>query len=250
MYRRMFLATLVAAAVVMPLTGCNAQRSAQLLATGDRHMRVGSHTDAVRDYQQAVKLNATDKGRLRLAAGMIKLGRYADALKLLNEVTDAPPGPVDYLTAVCRLGLNDVAAAHTAAETALQANPDDCLTLALLGRIRFLQGNYPQSITAYNRALTSASSERLRTRLHYNLAMAHLLAGQFTHADQAFNQYLARQKYVDATDKKMAGAIAYAVGDHARAYRYWQHLSEKEKQGIMNALADEDALYEKLAAAE
>ena len=248
MYRRMLFAIL-AAAVVIPLIGCNAQRSAQLLNTGDRHMRVGSHSDAVRDYQHAVELNATDKARLRLAAGMIKLSRHADALKQLEQVTEAPPGRVDYLTAVCRLGLNDVANAHKAAETALQANPDDCLTLALLGRIRFLQGNYPQSITAYNRALTSASSERLRTRLYYNLAMTQLLAGDFAHADQAFNQYLAQQRYIDATDKKMAGAIAYAVGDHARAYRYWQHLSEKEKQGILNALSDEDALYEKLAAA-
>ena len=51
MYRTTILAVFVAAAVVMPLAGCNAQRSAQLLATGDRHMSLGSHADAVKDYR-------------------------------------------------------------------------------------------------------------------------------------------------------------------------------------------------------
>ena len=79
--------------------------------------------------------------------------------------------------------------------------------------------------------------------------MAQLLAGEFTKADNSFKQYLVRQNFVTKEDNRVAGAIAYSVSDHQRALRHWEKLNAKEKQEILNAIADESETYSPLAIA-
>jgi len=229
------------------LAGCAGQ-STKLVTTGDSQMAVGNYQSAAERYQKAQKRKASDKVHLRLATALLKAGKYNEALAELDKVPQGSP-KADYLRAVCYLGLNDVAEAEKSLEEALQEKPNDSFALALLGRIKFLQKQYAQSIEAYKTALAASSDETVRTKLYYNLAMAQLLAGEFTQADNSFKQYLVKQNFVTAEDNRAAGAIAYAVGDHDRALRHWQKLSAKEKQEIQNAIADESKTYGELAVA-
>ena len=231
------------------IAGCTSQRSAKLMTAGDSQMLAGNFPSAAEQYQKAQKLKETDKIQLRLVMATIKEGKFTEALAKLDKITQASP-KADYLRAVCYLGLNDVANAQRNLERALGGNPNDSIALALLGRIKFLQKQHTQSIEAYRTALATSSDEGVRTKLYYNLAMAQLLAGEFTQADNSFKNYLVKQNFVTAEDNRLAGAIAHAVGDHQRALRHWQKLNGKEKQEILNAIADESQMYEGLVVAK
>lgn len=238
-------------AVAMLIGGCSVQQSKKLIAAGDDEMIAGNYDQAVANYQQAQKLDQQSDLQLRLALSQIKLANYSQALehiKALSESDTTPATQRDYLTALCKLGLNDVSGAYEAVENSLQAKPNNALALALLGRIKFLQKQYPPSIAAYKQALAYTADESVRTILNYNLAMTQLLNGDFADADASMTTYLSRQKYVTAADNKIAGAIAYASCDHSRAFRHWQHLSQREKQSILDAIVDDSEVYEKLAA--
>jgi len=240
--------TLVALILTMALlVGCSGQHT-KLVTTGDSHMASGNYRSAAERYQKAQKSNATDKVHLRLATALIKTDECNQALAELDKVSQGSH-KADYLRAVCYLGLNDVANAQSSLEQALQEKPNDSLALALLGQIKFLQKQYTQSIEAYKTALAVSSDQTVRTKLYYNLAMVQLLVGEFTQADSTFKQYLVKQNFVTAKDNRIAGAIAYAVGDRERALRYWQKLSGKEKQEILNAIEDETETYGELAVA-
>ena len=121
------------------------------------------------------------------------------------------------------------------------------MALGLLARIHFLQKQYGQSIASYRQALAASANQDVRTTLYYNLAMAQLSSGDFAGADESMSAYLSRQNYVTAEDNKVAGAIAYALGDHQRAFRRWQHLTSKQKREILNAIEDDSDVYSKLA---
>jgi len=242
-------ALLLAVLLLAMIAGCTSERSTKLITAGDSEMLAGNFSSATQSYQKAQKLKETDKVQLRLAMVTIKEGKFTKALAELDQVSQASPR-VHYLRAVCYLGLNDVANAQANLEKALQGNPNDSFALALLGRVKFLQKQPIQSIEVYRTALAASSDEAVRTKLYYNLAMAQLLAGEFTQADNSFKNYLVKQKFVTAKDNRLAGAIAYAVGDHQRALRHWQKLNGKEKQEILNAIADESQMYEGLAVAK
>lgn len=242
------LPTLVALILSMALlVGCAGQHT-KLVTTGDNQMASGNYRSAAERYQKAQKSNASDKVHLRLATALIKTDEYNQALAELEKVSQGSH-KANYLKAVCYLGLNDVANAQTSLEQALQVKPNDSFALALLGRIKFLQKQYAQSIEAYKTALAVSSDQSVRTKLYYNLAMVQLLAGEFTQADSTFKQYLVKQNFVTVEDNRIAGVIAYAVGDRERALRHWQKLSGKEKQEILNAIADESETYGELAVA-
>ena len=230
------------------LAGCAGQ-SAKLVTTGDSQMAAGNYKLAAQRYQKAQKCKPSEKVQLRLATALLKTGKYNEALVELDKVKQGSY-KADYLRAVCYMGLNDVATAEKNVEQALQGNPNDSFALALLGRIKFLQKQYAQSIEAYKTALAASSDETVRTKLYYNLAMAQLLAGEFTQADNSFKQYLVKQNFVTAEDNRAAGTIAYAVGDKDRALRHWQKLSGREKQEILNAIADDSKTYGELAVAK
>ena len=248
-HRQPWIALAVAFCTVA-LAGCGGQPTVGMLQTGDRQMRVGDYVSAVKSYESVPAEEAEGKEQvpLRLATAQIKLGHHREALDALEKASE-PSLQAAYLRAVCHLGLNDVAGAEASVEQALQVKPDDSLALGLLGRVRFLQKQYVHSATAYRRALASSSDESVRTSLYYNLAMAEMLAGQLAAADESFQQYLVRQKYVTAVDNRAAGAIAYAVGDRDRALRHWQRLNGNEKQQILNAIAEEAETYGALATA-
>jgi tetratricopeptide (TPR) repeat protein len=245
--RKRILILMALIALSALLAGC-AGEQAKLVTSGDRQMLAGNYQSAAEQYQKAQKREASDKVQLRLATALLKAGRYNEALAELDKASQGLP-KADYLRAVCYVGLNDVASAQKSLEQALQGTPDDSHALALLGRLKFLQKQYAQSIEAYKLALTTSSDEAVRTKLYYNLAMAQMLAGQFKQADDSFKQYLVKQNFVTAEDNRTAGAIAYAAGDHDRALRHWQKLSGKEKQQILNAIAEESKAFGELAAA-
>ena len=66
---------LIAAGLLM--AGCGAQQAANFVAQGDRHMSAGDYQNAVEQYQRAAQTHPTDTGRERLAAGEVRLGKYA-----------------------------------------------------------------------------------------------------------------------------------------------------------------------------
>jgi len=246
--RKTMVLPLVAVFLLVIAGGCTNQRCASLVNAGDSQMLAFNYQSAAQYYQKAEKIKASDKVCLRLATALVKEGEYTEALAKLDKISQGSP-KADYLRAVCSLGLNDVTSAQRSIEKSLQGNPDDSFALAVLGQVKFLQKEYTQSIEAYQNALATSSDEAVRTKLYYNLAMSQLLAGRATQADESFNHYLVKQNFVTAEDNRMAGAIAYAAGDHERALRHWQKLSGKEKQEILNAIAGESVTYGVLAIA-
>ena len=218
--------------------GCAGPREAELVIQGNRQMLAQDFASAAGSYRLAQARTAADDTCLRLATALIRSGKHNEALSELAKVKQ-DSGKSLYLKAVCHVALNDVPNAERHIEQALQATPNDSLTLALLGQVKFLQKEYARSAEAYQDAVANCSSETMRMKLHYNLAMAQLLAGRFKQADDTFKQYLVKQRFVTAEDNRTAGAIAYAAGDRERAFRHWKNLSRKEQQQILNTVADE-----------
>lgn len=238
MRKRIYPFMLTLATLALLGAGCSGPQKAELIIQGDRHMRMADFASAADQYRQAQEQEATDQTCLRLAAALIRSNRHNEALSELTKIKqDSHKSP--YLKALCYVALNDVPNAERHIEQALQTKPNDALTLALLGQIKFLQKEYARSAEAYQDALASSSDEAIRTKLHYNLAMAQLLSGQFRQADDTFRRYLVTQSFVTAEDNRTAGAIAYAAGDRERAFRHWKNLSSKEQQQILNAVADQ-----------
>jgi len=217
--------------------GCAGPGKSGLIVEGDRQMRLADFASAAERYRLAQQREDADETCLRLATALIRSGRHDEALGELAKIKMDSQKSL-YLKALCYVALNDVPNAERHIEQALQAKPDDSLTLALLGQIKFLRKEYARSAEAYKDALANSSGETVRTKLHYNLAMSQLLAGQFKSADDTFKQYLIKQSFVTAEDNRTAGAIAYAVGDKERAFRHWKNLSGKEQQQILNAIVD------------
>jgi tetratricopeptide (TPR) repeat protein len=218
--------------------GCAGPQKAELVVQGNRQMAAQDFASAAESYRLAQAQEVADDTCLRLATALIRSGKHTEALAELAKVKQ-DSGKSLYLKAVCYVALNDVPNAERHIEQALQATPNDGLTLALLGQVKFLQKEYARSAEAYQDALANCSNETMRTKLHYNLAMAQLLAGRFKQADDTFKQYLVKQRFVTAEDNRTAGAIAYAAGDRERAFRHWKNLSRKEQQQILNTIADE-----------
>lgn len=234
-------------AVAIMLSGCGGEETAGGLETGDSYLITGEYPAAVASYRSVESDSVDQKLQIRLATALLKDGYYNQALSELDKIPQ-PGARAQYLRSLCCLRLGDVALAQNAVEQSLQANPDDPLALSLLARIRFLQKQYQLSGEAYQRALSLSSDEQMRTSLYYNLAMSQLMAGNFRDADTTFNQYLARQNYITREDNRIAGAIAYSVGDHARAYRHWKNLSARERKQVLDTIVDESAVYQQLAA--
>ena len=239
----------VMAAVALVAGGCQTQQSAELVSKGDNRMLLADYSGAADHYEEAVTLNPNAATHLRLAVARVKLGQYGEALVPLGKLGGETSPRTDYLAAVCHLNLGDVPRAEERLTQALAVNPADPLALALLGRIRFLQKRYPETVAAYQKALAVSSQDSVRTKVYYNLAVAQLLSGQFIEADASFREYLSQQNHVGVSDKKLGGAMAYATGDHSRAYKYWQNLSAAERREILDAIADESQAYDKLASA-
>jgi tetratricopeptide (TPR) repeat protein len=218
--------------------GCAGPQKAELVLQGDRQMAVQDFASAAQSYRLAQAQQAADDTSLRLATALIRSGKHNEALVELDKVKQ-DSGKSLYLKALCHVALNDVPNAERHIEQALQATPNDSLTLALLGQVKFLQKEYARSAEAYQDALANCSDETMRTKLHYNLAMSQLSAGRFKQADDTFKLYLVKQRFVTAEDNRTAGAIAYAAGDKDRAFRHWKNLGRKEQQQILNTIADE-----------
>ena len=227
--------------------GCAGPQKSELIVQGDRQMLAQDFAAAAQSYRLAQAQDGADDACLRLAMALVRSGRHSDALSELARVKQDSDKSL-YLKAACYVALNDVPNAERHIEQALQATPNDSLTLALLGQVKFLQKEYARSAEAYQDALSNCSNEPMRTKLHYNLAMAQLLAGRFKQADDTFRQYLIKQRFVTAEDNRTAGAIAYAAGDRERAFRHWKNLSRKEQQQILNTIADEPQSAATLAA--
>jgi len=218
--------------------GCAGPQKSELIVQGNRQMQGQDFASAAQSYRLAQAQEAADDTSLRLAMALIRSDKHSEALGELAKVKQDSDKSL-YLKAACYVALNDVPNAERHIEQALQATPSDSLTLALLGQVKFLQKEYARSAEAYQDALANCSNETMRTKLHYNLAMAQLLAGRFKQADDTFKLYLIKQRFVTAEDNRTAGAIAYAAGDRERAFRHWKNLSRKEQQQILNTIADE-----------
>ncbi len=195
---------------------------------------------------QTTVLPSDDQASLMMAEGMIRESLFDSALAELNKVTNKSGSNYHYLVAQCYLGQDNTAEAYTHIEQALQNNPNSYRNLSVLGQIRFLQKQYPQSAEAYRQALNYAANDEVRSQLQYNLAMTCMAAGQFTRADEHFQEYLKHQNYVTNDDKMTAGAIAYAVGDHKRAFNYWKDLSTDDKNKILVSVQSESEQYQNL----
>ncbi|MCU0916571.1 MAG: tetratricopeptide repeat protein [Planctomycetes bacterium] len=217
---------------------CAGPQGSKLVLQGDQQMAVGNYSSAADQYRKVLVQDANDPPRLRLAMALIRSGRHTEALAELAKVKQDLHQSL-YLKALCCVALNDVAQAEQFIEQALQEKPDDSRTLALLGRVKFLQKEYARSAEAYQNAVANSANDTVRTTLHYNLAMAQLLAGRFKQADDTFRLYLIKQKFITKEDNRLAGAIAYAAGDRERAFRHWKTLTSKEQQKILNALDDQ-----------
>ena len=233
-----YLHTLTTLAVAFLGSGCVGTQRAPLVQQGDRHMLAGDYGSAAVQYRKASEQDPSDAPRLRLATALIQSDRHSEALTELAKVGQDSHKSL-YLKALCCVALNDVSNAELLIEQALQEKPNDSQTLALLGRVKFLQKEYARSAEAYQNALANSANETVRTKLHYNLAMTQLSAGRFKEADDTFKLYLVKQKFVTKEDNRMAGAIAYAAGDRERAFRHWKTLSSKEQRQILNAIDDE-----------
>jgi tetratricopeptide (TPR) repeat protein len=242
------LLTLTLLTLALLGAGCAGNQRASLVTQGDQYMQAGSYGPAVEQYRKASEQDASDATRLRLAAALIQSGRHSEALSELAAIGQDSHKSL-CLKATCCVALNDVSNAERLIEQALQDKPDDCQTLALLGRVKFLQKEYDRSAEAYQNALANSADDAVRMRLHYNLAMAQLSAGRFKEADDTFKLYLVKQKFVTKEDNRVAGAIAYAAGDSERAFRHWKTLSSKEQRQILNAIDDEPHRAAEVAAA-
>lgn len=231
---------------ILILSGC-ATNSTLLMQEGNQAMASGNYELAAQTLQKIPHDKKTEETSLNLAWIYWKQGQTQACLNELADLTGQRPAQADYLAALCYLRQNEMAKARRHTEKSLQSDPGNSLAIALLGEIMFLQKQYDRSIEAYQDALEHSSDPQVRLKLHYNLAMAQLLAGDFSGADNSFKKYLVRQSYVNSEDRRMAGAIAYANGDHQRAYRHWNKLDPASKKQILDVVADESEFYTQLA---
>ena len=239
------LPAIVLLACAVLFAGC--ANTAKMVRDGDRALQSGDYGLAAQSYKSIAHDERDEDVTLKLAWLYWKQDQCQACLRELEQITQNRPAQADYLAALCYLRQNDLTRARRHTEISLQGDPRNSLTVGLLGQILFLEKQYPQSIEAYRKSLEMASDPSVRLKLHYNLAMAQLAAGDFAAADESFKQYLVRQRYVSSDDNRTAGAIAYARGDHQRAYRHWSQLDPVEKKQILDVIGNESEQYSQLS---
>jgi len=183
---------------------------------------------------------------LRLGQINIQQKKYDEALKDLTSI-DAQKqlkGPMlqsfDYYTAQAYLGKSDTTDAIAFFQKAAQVEGASSYTAYAfkeLGKIYTQNGQYPQALDAYSKAIESAQEEPLKGELTYRSAEVAFLSGQYTEAIKGFGQVIDQYSSLGFTQDALANMLLayFNLG------QFDQLLNEYQKNA--KEIKDDDAYF-------
>jgi type IV pilus assembly protein PilF len=166
--------------------------------------------------------------RLTLASGYFEQGQTSVALDEIKQALAADPafGPAYVLRGLAYMRLNDTTLAEDSFRRALQINPQDPDALHNYGWYICQQGRQAESMTYFNRALSSAVyGGQAKTYMAKGVCQTRM--GQFNEAESSF----ARSYELDAANPITGynlASLLYRRGDDARAQFYIRRLNNSE----------------------
>lgn len=219
---------------VLVCAGCVAPRHAR---RGDRHLERGEYVSAIWEYGRALDGREDGEVALRRACAFRLMGDPEGADGDLERAALA--GSVEakaLLTA--RRGVGDAASA----EQLTRQHPDWAWTWALYGDSLLRSGRPKDAVEAYRTALAKGLDGDLLPPVLHNLALAQAQTQQYDAATETYRRYRAlRGDRPRPGDHYLAGLLAYARGDHARAFAEWRQCPERTRAELRRTVGDERA---------
>jgi tetratricopeptide (TPR) repeat protein len=179
---------------------------------------------------------------LRLAQIDIQQKKYDDALKELTSI-DAQKQlkgemlqSFDYYTAQAYTGKADNTNALDYFQKASQVDGAATYTAYAfkeIGQIDSKNGQYPQAMDAYTKAMSLASDDALKGELTYRIAQTNFLLGKYDDAIKGFGQVLNQYANLEYAQEALANLLsAYLnAGQYAQLLDEYQKDAAKIKEG-------------------
>ena len=255
------VSAIVAGLVLTLLGACGPSRADApgRVSAGDRHMAAGKINEAVIEYRNAVRADATmGEARTKLAAAYEKLGDGANALEQYIRAADLQPKDLNsqlvagrYLLAARRTsealsradaalaldstsvdghvlrgnalgGLDDLDRALSEMEEALRLDPSRGVTYTQLALVEAARGQAAAAETAFRRAIELAPNE---VSCHLALANFYWSSGRLSEAENALESALKLDPNSESTNRALA-VFSLASGRVEQAERYLKRVSD------------------------
>ncbi|HVX12438.1 MAG TPA: tetratricopeptide repeat protein [Pirellulales bacterium] len=183
------------------------------------HMDLGSNAISVEDFEESFRRNPRQPDRadmlVELAGGQLSLKRYDDALQTLAACEET--AEVMSMRADALYSLGDAAQAKRLAQRALAAEPQQRLSLYVLGKIALGDRHYEEAVDFFTRGAKIAPSDY---DMQYMLVTALRAAGQTEEAEKrlelAEQLRLVREEFdsllTRAIDEPYNADIRYQLG--------------------------------------
>jgi tetratricopeptide (TPR) repeat protein len=145
---------------------------------GNDAMRKGDSAEAVRDFQQFLRLQpGSSEGYFNLGLALQSVGQLSEALTALHKAASLQPGlrAVHLFTGILNYKLNRLAAAHDELLTETRLAPKNAAAWMWLGVVELAQ-NQPQS--AASRLDKAAALDPTNLDILYHRGRAHLLVSK------------------------------------------------------------------------
>ncbi len=147
------------------------------------HMDLGSNAISVEDFQESFRRNPRQPDRadmlVELASGQLALKRFEDALQTLTDCDET--AEVLSMRADALYALGHTAQAKRLAQTALEAEPKQRLSLYVLGKIALGDRRYAEAVDFFTRGTDIAPSDY---DMQYMLVTALRASGQTEEAEK------------------------------------------------------------------
>lgn len=173
---------------------------------------------AEKHLQSALSLNPNClTAHIRYSELLIKMGRFAEALRELQIVIEIDPLSLPTNKRIGRLFycVGHYQRAHGYIVDALEMNPEDYVALTMLGAVLTQTGNYDEALEAFQKSLRIQCNVETLS----NIGCAHALAGKKTEARQMIERIKSESKDGPKHSIKIA-EIYVALGEKEKAYEF------------------------------
>jgi len=193
---------------------------AQLLISGEEHLRAGRLDEALRCFELTIEQTPDSHRAIYLSAlTHLKLSQEATALLQFNRALELNPDNPNYLAdlAVTKLRLGDGAGALLDLDRCVQLDPQNSYRYSLRAFARNSMGDVQGAITDYQRAVELDPEDAIA---YNNLGMAEESLGYVQSANDRF-----------ATADRLSG-VKQQPKDHTIAFKQKHSPEQSSSEGI------------------
>jgi Flp pilus assembly protein TadD len=218
------------------------------IAEAEDRLRAGEPAEAALLFAKLETTEDEPDLRLRESLAWLLAGETGRAVEVLENSGSDHSGSGILLKALAAWQEGDPGTALDHVDLAIAQDRDNAVAWALRGAIDLDVADYEDAVGAFAMGDQLLPDDHyLKATVLFNLAVSRFMQQEYTEADVAFSRYARMYGLADERDLLLAGAMAYAVQDHARAVELWQGLNRDTRARIASNLEDESELYVALA---